>query len=201
MSIMEYPPITTVTVGLKTKNSVILASEKMYSYDNYIISKNVKKIYPVTRNLGIAFAGVIGDIEILTNYYKSRIALYELETHHQISVKAAAKLLSKVFYGHRYIPFLTRSILGGVDEAGPQIYSIDLLGSLITDKILSVGLGSDFALGVLESSYSENMDTESAVNLAVSAIKAATKRAAGSGKGIDILVITPNELQERYIDL
>jgi len=201
MSVVEYPPITTVTIGLKTKDSVILASEKIYAYDNYIISRNVKKVYPITNYLGIAFAGVIGDIEILTNYYKSRLALYELETRHQISVKAAAKLLSKIFYGHRYIPFLTQSILGGVDETGPQLYSLDLLGSLITDDVLSVGLGSDFALGVLESSYSADLDTDGAVNLAVSAIKAAIKRTAGSGKGIDLLVITSRGLQEKYIEL
>ena len=201
MSIMEYPPITTVTIGIKTKDSVILASEKIYAYDNYIISKNVKKIYSITNYLGIAFAGVIGDIEVLTNYYKSRLALYELETRHKISVKAAAKLLSKIFYGHRYIPFLTQSIIGGVDEEGPQLYSLDILGSVITDNILSVGLGSNFALGVLESSYSEDISTDEAVSLAVSAIKAATKRTAGTGRGIDLLAISPKGSQEKYFEL
>ena len=59
-----------------------------------------------------------------------------------MSVKAAATLLSNILFSQRYYPLIVQVILGGVDEKGARLFSLDPLGSSIEDKIIATGSGS-----------------------------------------------------------
>jgi len=201
VSTVDFPYVSGVTVGIKAKDTVILASEKLFSYSYFVFSKNVRKTVSLKDNIGVAFAGFIGDMQILTNFLKAQISLIELESNHTISVKAAAKLLSRILFSRRYFPFLTQTIIGGVDETGPHLYGLDIIGSLIPDDYIAIGPGAEVAIGILENNYSKNMDISTAVELALSSIKSATKRSVGTGGGIDILKITKGKSEYQYIKL
>jgi proteasome endopeptidase complex, beta component (EC 3.4.25.1). Threonine peptidase. MEROPS family T01A len=51
-------------VGVKTRDGVMLASEKRVSYDGFILSRQARKVYPVTSRNGVAFAGVNGGYRV-----------------------------------------------------------------------------------------------------------------------------------------
>ena len=87
-------------------------------------------------------------------------------------------------------PFFSQTIVGGVDEKGPTIYTLDLLGSLLKDSYAAAGSGSEIALGTLERYYKEGIDINEGKDLAIRAIRAAAKRDVLSGEGIDVMVIT-----------
>lgn len=72
-------------------------------------------------------------------------------------------------------------MLGGFDKTGPNLYYLDNDGTRIKGDLFSVGSGSTYAYGVLDSEYKYDLTLEEAKELAMHAIYAATYRDAASG--------------------
>ncbi len=85
---------------------------------------------------------------------------------------------------------ITQTIVGGIDDEGPSLYVLDVLGSVIPDKYAVVGSGTEIAMGVLEEGFREDMTVEDAKELVTRSIKSAVSRDIMSGDGIDFLMIT-----------
>lgn len=64
---------------------------------------------------------------------------------------------------------------------GPGLYYVDSDGERLTNDMFSVGSGSTYAYGVLDSGYTYDMDEEYAYELGRRAIYHATHRDAYSG--------------------
>lgn len=186
---MQYPYPGATTLGVKTKGSVVLASEKRLSYGYFVMSKNVKKVFQITPKVGAACAGFVSDMQSLIREAKAVINLYKIEEGREPSVNTVAKVLSNHLFSSRFFPYLTETIVGGVDPTGPHVYVLDPLGSMIEDTFAVVGTGAEVAIGVLETGYSPELDDQQLHDLALRAIKAAISRDTASGNGIDILLI------------
>ena len=187
------------TVGIVCKDGVILASEKRISYGNLVLSRAGKKVFKITPNIGAACAGLVSDMQILIREAEAYANLFRLEANRPITVRAVAKLISNLLFSHRLFPQITQTIVGGVDEDGPSLYVLDVLGSNIPDNYTAVGSGAEMAMGVLEESYREGMTIDEGKELAKRAIKSAISRDAMSGDGIDILIITKDGIEEESI--
>ena len=187
------------TVGLVFKDGVILAAEKRVTYGYFIMSKGGKKVFKVTDTIGVACAGLVGDMQILAREMEAQANLYSMDVGRKISVRSASKLMANVLFNRRYAPLITQTIVGGVDEDGPSLYVLDVLGSLIPDKYAVVGTGTEIAIGVIEDEYKETMSAEEAKALVVRSIKSAISRDSMSGDGIDFLIITNEGITEDSI--
>jgi proteasome beta subunit len=86
-------------------------------------------------------------------------------------------------------------ILGGVDDDGPHIYSIDPAGSIIEEEYTVTGSGSQYALGVLEQQYNEDLSIEEAKTVAARSIESAVERDLASGNGINVCVVTEDGVE------
>jgi proteasome beta subunit len=168
----------------------VLASEKRVSYGYLIVSKGGKKVFKITENIGAACAGLVSDMQILVREVNAYVNLFNLDVGRAVSVRAAAKLVSNLLFNRRMAPLITQTIVGGIDDEGPALYVLDVLGSLIPDKYTVVGSGTEIAIGVLEESYREEMTVEEAKELVARSIKSAISRDIMSGDGIDFLVMT-----------
>jgi proteasome beta subunit len=184
------------TVGAVFKDGVILASEKRVTYGYFIMSKGGKKVFKVTDRIGVACAGLIGDMQILAKEMEAQANLYSMDVGRKISVRSAAKLMANVLFNRRYAPLYTQTIVGGLDEDGASLYVLDVLGSLIPDKYAVVGSGTEIAMGVLEEGYKETMTAQEAKELVTRSIKSAISRDSMSGDGIDFLIITKEGIAE-----
>jgi proteasome beta subunit len=187
------------TIGVVCTDGVILASEKRVTYGYLVVSKGVKKVFKITDQIGAACAGLVGDMQILTREVEAQASLFSMDVGRRISVRSAAKLMSVILFNRRYAPLITQTIVGGLDEEGPALYVLDVLGSLIPDKYAVVGSGTEIAIGVLEEGYKEELSIEKAKALVTRAIKSAISRDAMSGDGIDFLVITKEGIAEEAI--
>ncbi|MGA1974320.1 MAG: proteasome subunit beta [Conexivisphaerales archaeon] len=185
-------------VGLVFDGGVVLAAEKRFTYGNFIMSKTGKKVFMLSSNTGAAFAGMIGDMQVLARNMQSLIRLREMETRRKMTPNSVAKLMSVVMYNRRMAPFLNQVILAGVDTS-PSIYILDALGSVIPDKYAVVGSGTEIAIGVVESEYVDGLDEEKAKQLAIKSIKAASQRDAASGDGVDLIVISSSGIKEEKV--
>jgi proteasome beta subunit len=179
----------TTTVGLVSKNGVVLASDKRATMGYFIASKDIFKIYPISDNIAMTIAGSVGDAQNLIRWMKAELRIYELKNGKKPSVEAAATFLANILAQYKFYPFFVQLLVGGVDEQ-PRLFSIDMLGGVTEEKLTSTGSGSPIALGVLEDQYSEGKDIEDNTRLAVRAVSAAMKRDAASGESIDLVVVT-----------
>jgi len=191
----QYFPGATV-VGLTFNEGVILAAEKRYTYGNYIVSKNVQKVFKITDNTAAACAGMVGDMQMLVRNVQALIKIKQLETRRALGPGAIAKLMSVLMFQNRMFPLLTQVIVGGFDKKA-EIYVLDPIGSVIPDRYSSVGTGEAIAIGVIENEYSPTLTKEQAEMLAVKAIKSALQRDSASGDGVDSLVITSKGMESK----
>jgi proteasome beta subunit len=195
---MAWMPGAT-TIGAVFQDGVILASEKRVAYGYLIVSKGVKKVFKITDQIGAACAGLVGDMQILTKEVEAQANLYSMDVGRKVSVRSAAKLMANILFNRRYAPLITQTIVGGLDEEGPSLYVLDVLGSLIPDKYAAVGSGTELAIGVLEEAYKEDMKLKEIKDLVTRAIKSAISRDVMSGDGIDFLIITKEGVTEETI--
>ena len=151
------------------------------------MSRGGKKVFKVTDTIGVACAGLVGDMQVLAREMEAQANLYSMDVGRKISVRSAAKLMANVLFNRRYAPLYTQTIIGGLDEEGPALFVLDVLGSLIPDKYAVVGSGTETAMGVLEEGFKENMSLHDAKALVTRSIKSAISRDAMSGDGIDFL--------------
>ena len=184
------------TLGVVCSDGVILASEKRVSYGYMVMSRVGKKVFKIADRIGAACAGLVSDMQILVREVEAYAKLFELDTKRPIPVKSAAKVMSNLLFGRRLVPLITQTIVGGMDDEGPSIYALDILGSVIPDKFAAVGSGAEIAVGVLEEGYKENMPVEEAKELVFRAMKSAVSRDIMSGDGVDFLTITKEGFQE-----
>ena len=187
------------TVGTVFSDGVILASEKRVTYGNFIMSRGGKKVFKVTERIGVACACLIGDMQVLAREMEAQSNLYSMDVGRKISVRSAAKLMANVLFNRRYAPLFTQTIVGGIDDDGPALFVLDVLGSLIPDKYAVVGSGTETAMGVLEEGFKETMNADEAKALVTRSIKSAISRDAMSGDGIDFLIITKEGIPDDSI--
>ena len=184
------------TVGVIFQGGVLLAAEKRVTYGGFIMSRGGKKVFKITDSIGVACAGLVGDMQILAREMQAQANLYSMDVGRPISVRSSAKLLANVLFNRRYAPLITQTIVGGLDEEGSSIYVLDVLGSLIPDKYAAVGSGTETAIGVVEEGFKDNMTLEEAKKLVTRAVKAAIQRDAMSGDGLDFVIITKDGVFE-----
>jgi len=187
----------TTTVGLVFDGGVILATEKRATMGYMIASKKAKKVYQVADRIGMTTAGGVGDAQQLARILTVECNLYNIRRSRPITVGATATLLSNYLNQNRYFPYYVQLLVGGIDEKGPSVYSVDAMGGATKEEeIVSTGSGSPMAYGVLEDRFHPGMTEQEAIELAIRALKSAMKRDAGSGEGVHVVVITKEKYQE-----
>lgn len=180
----------TTTIGLVIKDGVILATESQATAGYYVATKRANKLFKLMNNMGITISGGVADCQSLVRLLQALLRLRGLELEKDVSVNSAVALLSTLMFQNRFYPYYSMLVLGGVDDNGPKIYSMDFFGSVLEeDKFVGVGSGSVMAIGVLEADWEENLSEEEGIKLAKSAIESARRRDSASGGNLQISVI------------
>lgn len=197
---IPYIPGAT-TVGIVYRDGVLLASERRVSYGYFVMSKSARKVFKITDTIGAACAGLVSDMQILAKEASAYASIYTYENDRPISVKATAKMVGSLLFQRRLMPYITQTIIGGIDQDGPSLYVLDLLGSVLPDKYASVGSGTEISIGVLEDEYKDNMSLDEAKDMIRRAIKAALARDAASGGDVDLLIISKEGTKTEILTL
>ena len=187
----------TTTCALSCSDGVVLAADTRASAGMFIADKRVMKIQNVDKHLGMTIAGGVADAQNLVDTMRYNANLYRINNKRIIPVQSAARLCSNILFNQRYFPYYVQIIMAGYEGKGTgQIYNIDLFGSLTEEKFISTGSGSPVAYGYLESEFKENMSVDEAYIVALQAIAAAIRRNAGTGDGINVVIIDKNGYRE-----
>ncbi|XP_049880184.1 proteasome subunit beta type-5 [Pectinophora gossypiella] len=171
----------TTTLGFRYQGGVLLAVDSRATGGQFIGSQSMKKIVEINNYLLGTLAGGAADCVYWDRVLAKQCRLYELRNRERISVAAASKLMANMVYNYKGMGLSMGMMLAGYDKRGAQLYYVDNDGTRTPGKVFSVGSGSVYAFGVLDSGYSWDLTDEEAQELGRRAIYHATHRDAYSG--------------------
>lgn len=179
----------TTSIGVTTAETVVIATDRRASLGGRVVSnKNVTKVEQVHDRAALTMVGSVGGAQSFIRSIRAEANLYEARRGKSMSIDALATLASNFLRGGPF--FMINPILGGVDDTGPHVYSIDPMGGLSEDDYVVTGSGMQFALGVLEQEYEDDLSHEEGIEIAARAVESASERDTASGNGITIAEVT-----------
>ena len=191
----------TTTVGITTEDGVVIATDRRASLGGRFVSnKNVVKVEQVHPTAALTLVGSVGGAQSFIRSLRAEVDLNDARQGEPMSIHALATLAGNFARGG---PFRAiHPILGGVDEEGSHVYSIDPAGGVMDDDYTVTGSGMQLAYGAIEGEYDESMSMDDARDLAARAINAATERDTGSGNGLVFAMVTGEGVDiEEYDDV
>lgn len=183
---------TTIT-GLIFNQGLILASDTRATNSKVSCDNNCQKIHYLAPNICCMGAGTSADAENI-----NKILFYQLELQ-RLSSGRESRVLTALTIGKSFLyenngNISVALIIGGYDVIGPQLYSIHPHGSTDSLPFISMGSGSLAAMSVLENSFNNSLDLNSALILSKESILAGIYNDMGSGNCIDLCIILKNSL-------
>jgi proteasome beta subunit len=190
----------TTTIGISTEEGVVVATDKRASLGGRFVSnKNVQKVEQIHPTAALTLVGSVGGAQSFIRTLRAEANLYEARRGKEMSIQALSTLAGNFARGG---PFLAiNPILGGVDDEGSHVYSIDPAGGVMKDDYTVTGSGLTVAYGTLEDRYEKDMSLDEAQRVAGAGIKAAAERDTGSGNGIYVATVTHDGVDITDYDL
>jgi proteasome beta subunit len=190
----------TTTIGIATEDGVVVATDKRASLGGRFVSnKNVQKVEQIHPTAALTLVGSVGGAQSFIRTLRAEVNLYEARRGKEMSMQALATLAGNFARGGPFIAI--NPVLGGVDDEGTHVYSIDPAGGVMQDDYTVTGSGLTVAYGTLEDRYEEDMSLEEAQQVAGAGIKAAAERDTGSGNGIFVAEVTEEGVEIDDYDL
>jgi proteasome beta subunit len=189
------------SVAIKCKDGVVLGNDTRITWGYSVSNKNTRKVFKITEKIGITAYGLVGDFQNLVQTFRAQANLYVLREGSPISCHAMAKMISNYLFQRKMNPLFINVTVAGIDKDKPQVWATDQVGSLMPDDYAVGGSGATMAIGILETEYKPDMTVEQGEKLMEKCIRAAIKRDASIGNGIDILTITKEGAKEKTIRL
>ena len=179
----------TTTVGISTEDGVVIATDRRASLGGRFVSnKSVTKVEQIHPTAAMTLVGSVGGAQSFIRSLRSEANLYEVRRDEPLSIHALSTLAGNFARGGPF--FAINPIIGGVDDEGSHVYSVDPAGGVLQDDYTVTGSGTMVATGTIEGNYDPEMSIEEARALAIRAVEAAAERDTGSGNGIVLAEIT-----------
>ena len=185
----------TTTVAIKVKDGVVLCADMRASAGYFIANNNTMKIQKIEQHAGLTLAGGVADAQNIVDVLRYHANVHRIQNQEPIPIKSLARLTSLMFHQNRGYPFIADILVGGYDNQGPQLFNIDMFGSVEEKSYVTTGSGSPVAYGLLEEEYRDNLKLDEAKSIALRAVKAAITRNIGTGDGINVALIDKNGFQ------
>jgi len=145
----------TTTLGFVYKKGVIIAVDCRATMGSFISSNQVRKVIEINGYLLGTMAGGAADCM----FWERRLAvwakIYELRHGEKVPVSAASQCLANMVSQYKKRGLSLGTMITGWDKDGPQLYYIDDDGTRLRGDVFSVGSGSTYAYGVLDTFLSK----------------------------------------------
>lgn len=182
---------STTTVGIMTKDGVVVGTESQATAGYTVVSKTAQKLFEINHFTCATISGGVADCQYIVNQLKAFSKLKEVEEEKIPEPKYIASVTRNILFSGRSY-YLAMMIIGGfsLEEKKGKLYGIDLLGTLYEEEnFITFGSGGPFSLGVLEADWKPNMTVNAGIDLVKTAISSSRERDAASGFEIQVCTI------------
>ncbi|KAH8327123.1 hypothetical protein KR074_003137 [Drosophila pseudoananassae] len=171
----------TTTLGFKYQGGVILCADSRATSGQYIGSQTMKKIVELNDYMLGTLAGGAADCVYWDRVLAKECRLHQLRYRKRMSVDTAARIICNISNEYKGMGLVMGMMLAGYDDEGAKLIYVDSEGMKSSGLVFSVGSGSPYALGVLDTGYRFDLTDQEAYDLAKRAIYHATSKDAYSG--------------------
>lgn len=179
----------TTTIGISAEDGVVIATDMRASLGGRFVSnKDVQKVEQIHPTAAMTLVGSVGGAQSFIRNIRAEVNLYEVRRDKQMSMTALSTIAGNYARGGPF--FAINPIVGGIDNEGSHVYSIDPAGGVMEDDYTVTGSGLTVAYGTLEREYEDDLSVEEAKSVAASGVKAAVERDTGSGNGVFLAEIS-----------
>jgi proteasome alpha subunit len=163
----------TASIGVRTGDGVVLLVDKRIR-SPLMERTSVEKIHKADDHIGIASSGHVADARQLIDFARRQSQVNQLRYGEPIGVETLTKAVTDHIQQYTQVggarPFGVALIIGGIEDGEPRLYETDPSGTPYEWKALAVGADRGDIEDYLEEHYDEEMDLDSGVGLALSAL-------------------------------
>ncbi|WP_049970420.1 archaeal proteasome endopeptidase complex subunit alpha [Haladaptatus cibarius] len=161
------------SIGVRTEGGVVLAVDKR-TRSPLMERTSVEKLHKSDDHIGIASAGHVADARQLIDFARRQTQINRLRYGEPIGVETLTKEVTDHIQQYTQVggarPFGVALIIGGIENGEPRLYETDPSGTPYEWKALAVGADRGEIQDYLETNYSEGMDLDGGIDLALSAL-------------------------------
>lgn len=159
------------TIGVKTKDSIILGIERKAT-PKLQESLTIKKIFQVDKHIAMACAGLSADSRVLYERVALECQKYRLTYDQPPSVSYISKFVAKMMQRYTQVggrrPFGISSLIIGYDQAKePMLYQTEPSGGFSLWKANALGHNSQNVKELLEKKYKDGLTHEEGIRLTI----------------------------------
>jgi proteasome alpha subunit len=191
----------TASVGVRTEGGVVLAADKRQR-SPLMEPTSVEKIHKADEHAGIASAGHVADARQLIDFARRQAQINRLRYGEPIGIETLTKTVTDHIQQYTQVggarPFGVALLLGGIEDGEPRLYETDPSGTPYEWKAVSIGADRADLQEFLEEEYTEEMDLDGGIDLALRAIDAANDDGL-TAEGADVATIDAED--ERFDQL
>ena len=177
----------TTIVALRYGDGVVMAGDRRATAGSTIAHRNMEKVYPADRHSGVAIAGAAGPAMDMVKLFQLQLEHYEKVEGATLSLEGKANQLSGMLRANMQMAFqglIVVPIFAGYDlrRRRGRIFTYDVTGGRYEESDFHAdGSGGRDARTTIKLGWSEGMELEAAVELAIQSLYEAAEEDSATG--------------------
>ncbi|AQZ14751.1 PRE1 (YER012W) [Zygosaccharomyces parabailii] len=189
-----------IILGIRVKDSVILASSKAATRGISILKDSDDKTRELSPHNLMSFGGEAGDTVQFAEYIQANVQLYAIRENLELSPLAVSSFvrqeLAKSIRSRK--PYQVNVLIGGYDtkKEKPELYQIDYLGTKVELPYAAHGYSGFYTFSLLDRHYRSDMTTTEGLELLKMCVGELNKRMPVAFKGVMVKVIDKDGIRQ-----
>jgi proteasome alpha subunit len=163
----------TASIGVRATDGVVLAADKRIR-SPLMVRDSVEKIHKADEHVGVASAGHVADARQLIDFARQQAQINRIRYGEPVGVEQLTKTVTDHIQQYTQIggarPFGVALLIGGVEDGTPRLYETDPSGTPSEWKAHAIGSNRNDLQDFLEEHYSDDVDLEGGIELALRAL-------------------------------
>lgn len=179
-------------VAMVGKDCVAIATDKRFGVQAMTVSTDFGKVFKVHDQLFYGLAGLVSDVQTLSERFKFSTNMYELKESRKIAPTTFAHMVSSTLYEKRFGPYYAEPVIAGLDSktGKPFICAMDLIGCINFAKdFVVVGTANNQLYGMCESLWQPDLEPDDLFETISQSLLNAMDRDAISGWGATVYIM------------
>lgn len=181
----------TASVGVRTADGVVLAADR-HARSPLIERDSIEKIHEIDDHVGVASAGHVADARQLIDVARRQAQVNRLRYDEPASVESLTKEVTDYIQQYTQTggarPFGVALLVAGIEDGEARLFETDPSGTPYEWQAVAIGGSREDIQTYLEDEYTEEMDLEGGVELALRAL-ASVNDDGLDATGVDIATI------------